>query len=99
MPRAWLQHGCRTALTGVATYFGKVDAAWRSEAARGRLHLTLTLHPPADAPQATARFRHPEGKPIRSVRVNGRVWRRFTARSGDVDLTGLRGHLTITATY
>jgi len=99
MPRAWLADGRVTALTGVATYFGPVDVRWVSAVAAGRITLTVTLHPPADAPRVTVRFRHPADRPIRSVRVNGRPWKRFKARTGDVDLSGLRGHLAVMAEY
>lgn len=99
MPRAWLADGRVTALTGVSTYFGPVDVRWSSAVAAGRITLTATLHSPADAPRITARFRHPASRPIRRVRVNGRAWKRFRARSGDVDLTGWRGRVTVVAEY
>jgi hypothetical protein len=36
---------------------------------------------------------------MKKVRVNGRVWKRFEAGKGDVDLSGLKGRVFVEARY
>ena len=44
-------------------------------------------------------FRHPNKLPIKSVKVNGRGIKSFDPGSGRVDLTGMRGKLTVEARF
>lgn len=73
-PRAWLRDGQRIVLERVPTHYGPLSATWQSRASAGEIeaevHLTDTRRPAA----LHVRFRHPEGKPIRSAVVNGQEW-------------------------
>jgi hypothetical protein len=70
-PRAWLEDGKETAAEGLPTRFGKVGFTIRSRAAGGSIE--STVRPPDRSKPAAIvlRLRHPEGKPIRSVRAEG----------------------------
>jgi hypothetical protein len=50
-------------------------------------------------PRILVRFRHPDKAPIQSVKVNGRSHLEFDAESGDVNISGLKGNLTLEASY
>ena len=99
MPRAWLRDSCRPALTRAATRFGAVSVRYDSRAARGEIRLAADLALERAPARILARFRHPDGKPLKAVRVNGRPWRRFDRGKCDVDLTGLRGRVAVAAFF
>ena len=44
-------------------------------------------------------LRHPDGKRMKSVRVNGRDWREFDAATGRVTMPGTAGKVAVVATY
>ena len=99
VPRAWLAQGQEVSVEGVATYFGRVSAAWTSQVDEGRIRLVADLEGREAAPRLRARFRHPEKCPIKAVTVNGKDWTAFDPKKGDVDLTGQTGHLEVMARY
>jgi len=99
LPRAWMAEGREASLRGVATYFGRVSVRYRSAAARGIIRMEADLGPGRKAPRILARFRHPEGKRIKSARVNGKRWRVLNPAKGDIDITGLRGKVVVEASY
>jgi hypothetical protein len=73
-PRAWLRDGQRIVLERVPTYYGQLSATLESRAGASEIQAAIHL---ADTPRPAAlhvRFRHPDGKPIRSATVNGRQW-------------------------
>jgi hypothetical protein len=76
-PRAWLENGKEIRLREMPTHFGPVSLEVVSHNDQGRIEARLT--PPARNPCKTIklRLRHPDGRPIRSVRVNGQAWDRF----------------------
>ena len=86
-------------MTRAATRFGEVSVRYESHAARGEIRLAADLALERDPVRILARFRHPDGKPLKAVRVNGRPWRRFDRRKCDVDLTGLRGRVNVAAFF
>jgi hypothetical protein len=99
IPRAWLGAGQPIGLECVSNEFGSFSVTYspvpRAAAIEAVLELTLS-RPPR---KMLVRFRHPEKKPIRSVRVNGRPHAAFDARKGDVDITGRRGTVRVIASY
>jgi hypothetical protein len=69
-PRAWLQDGKRIALSNACTYYGKTSLAIQSQAAQGTI--TARVTPPSRKPvPLRLKLRHPEGKPLQSVTING----------------------------
>jgi hypothetical protein len=98
-PRAWLASGSRVAVSNAPTYFGTLAYKIVSDASHG--HITATIEIPRQrAPQTILlRLRHPQAEPIQSVRVNGKRWTRFNPDKEVIELTGLTGTATVTASY
>jgi hypothetical protein len=92
-PRAWLRPGKRIAVRDAPTSFGPLT--YTLEAAAGAVRATVEV-PSRRAPRAlTLRLRLPRGARIRSVALDGRPFSRFNQRTGTIDLSGLRGTLTL----
>jgi hypothetical protein len=93
-PRPWLGTGKTIAVHEAPTSFGAVSYELRSLA--GRLEGTVEV--PARRPPRTLslRLRLPHGKRVVAVRVDGRR-RPFDPRTGTIDLSGLRGTLSVVA--
>lgn len=73
----FLADGMKVSVKNAPTRFGKVSYEIASRIARGRID--ITIQPPDRQPPKTLvlRLRHPEGKPIRSVTLNGKRHRQF----------------------
>ena len=101
MPRAWLAEEASVGITRVSTYHGVVDLEYAHK--RGGLVLTVNLDRRAvdggTEPEILARFRHPDKRRLRSVKVNGRRWHAFDSRKNDVVLTGLQGRIEVEAEF
>ena len=91
IPRAWVAPGKTAEITGVATYFGPVSV--RYAAGEKRVRVVIELGNPGNPARLVARI----PGPLRSVRVNGRPWSRVNRKTGDVDLTGLKGRIVVDA--
>ena len=99
LPRAWLADGEAPAIERAATHFGPMTLRFRSEADQGRIRAVVDLPVRRVPRQTLLRFRHPEGKPMHRVEVNGRAWDRFDVAREWVDLTSQESHLEVTAYY
>jgi len=76
-PRKWLEDGKRIEVEQAPTYYGKISMVIESRAASGKLLAEIEM-PDRSRPKALlVRFRHPEGKPIQSVTINGQAWLDF----------------------
>jgi hypothetical protein len=94
-PRAWLQAGKRISVRRMPTSFGRVS--YELEARARSVRATIDV-PARRAPSSLAlRLRLPGGRRIVSVRVAGRPYRRFDARTGTIELTGERGRVELVA--
>jgi hypothetical protein len=79
-PRQWLAHGERIEVERAPTYYGGLSLTVESRAAEGRVVADIVM-PDRQPPKALlVRLRHPDGKSIRSVTVNGKDWRGFDVR-------------------
>lgn len=75
----WLKDGMVIAVNNAPTRFGPVSYRIKSSAGKGFIEATIEP-PPRSAPkQIVLRLRHPDGKPIRAVTVNGEDHRGFDA--------------------
>ena len=99
IPRAWLADGHQIGITRVATHFGEVSVRYTSQAAKGRISVAIGFKQHTPPGRVVARIRHPENRPIRAARVNGKLWEKVNPRRGDVDLTGLQGSILLEAMY
>lgn len=78
-PRAWLADGQRIDVERAPTYFGPTSFSIVSRAAAGAIDATIDM-PARRAPSSLiVRLRHPEGRKLRAVTVNGRAWTDFDA--------------------
>jgi hypothetical protein len=95
IPRDWLKPGRKCGIENTATYFGKTSVIYQG----GSGNITVLLHGPTRNPprEIHLRFRTPEEKPLTSVTVNGRSWKKL---EGDwVILPGNIGMADIVAAY
>ena len=80
MTSNWLGDGQRVSVENAPTFFGKVSYQIQSHANEG--YIEATINPPIrQAPRSLVlRLRHPEGKPMRAVTVNGQPHADFDPR-------------------
>lgn len=99
MPRYWLADGQQVSITRSQTHFGPMSMSMKSFAASGRIEMTIDP-PTRDAPGAVyARFRHPDGKSMNRVTVNGKTWTQFDPEKEWVILPPLKEKTVVTAYY
>ncbi|MGH7489909.1 MAG: hypothetical protein ACREMY_30525, partial [bacterium] len=77
VPRAWLADGKQIEVERCPTYYGNLSMTIASEANTGRITASVAMQGGTHPTELIVRLRHPEGKPIRSVSVNGRPWTEF----------------------
>jgi len=98
-PRAWLENGKRIAVSNAPTWFGNVSYQVQSSAAAGRIQATVELQAREAANSVLLRIRHPQGKPMKDVTVNGKEWKDFDAQKEWVKLRGAAGKYDVVVTY
>jgi hypothetical protein len=92
-PRAWLASGKRIAVRDAPTSFGELSF---SIVARERMiEASVDVPSRAPVPRLRLRLRLPDGQRISGVTLNGLPYTRFSSRSETIDLTGLKGRLTL----
>jgi hypothetical protein len=99
IPRAWLAQPEPIGLEGVRTRWGRASVTYLPAGADGAFRARVDLRHTTRPPKTIIRFRHPDGKPITAVTINGREHRTFDAATGDVDITDQDGALEIVARY
>jgi hypothetical protein len=98
-PRAWLQQGEKISVKNSSTWFGPVAFEIVSDVAHDKINAVAEL-PARKSPAAVLlRFRHPARSVIKSVTVNGQPWQDFDPAKEVIRLTGLTGHVTVSARY
>lgn len=99
-PRAWLQDGKQIRVERAPTWFGNVSLEVQSFANTGRIQAMLQLDGRQSGTSILLRFRHPDGKLIRSVTVNGKPWQDFDAGKEWVRISNAGpGKYDVVATY
>jgi len=95
VPREWLRPGQRCGIERTATWFGPTSVLY----AGSENEITATLDGPTRNPpkEIRLRFREPTGRPLQSVSVNGRPWRKFAGEW--VGLPGNLGRATVLARF
>jgi hypothetical protein len=100
IPRAWLQDGKVIEVQRAPTYFGPMSFTMRSESARGIITAEVSLSQRRLPGALLVRFRHPDGKPLRAVTLNGKAWTDFSSEKEWVRIPSPgAGPMTIVATY
>ena len=98
-PRAWMQDGKRIVVKRAPTWLGDVSYEVESAAASGRIHATLELEAREKNACVLLRIRHPQGKPMKGVTVNGTAWRDFDAAKEWVRIAGASGKYEVEVSY
>lgn len=78
-PRAWLQDGKIISVKNAPTWFGKISFEVRSHANSGSIDASVHLDNGLQGTTVLVRLRHPEGRRLHSVTINGKEWRDFDA--------------------
>lgn len=94
-PANWLEDGKKIRIANLPTHFGPASIEIASSVSRGLV--SVDLRPPTRNPCQVIKLRmpHPDGKPIRAVKVNGRDWRDFQSEPQLVRLPGDSRHLRV----
>ncbi len=99
LPRAWFGGEEAFGATRISTPAGIVSIEYRPQPRAERIEAEIDLdlrHPPD---RLLVRFRHPTGRPIRAVSVDGAPHTAFDALTGDVSLPPSGGRCRISVTY
>ncbi|MDO8682915.1 MAG: hypothetical protein Q7N50_05475, partial [Armatimonadota bacterium] len=99
IPRYWLNDGKEVKIERAETHFGQMNMSMKSYADKGRIE--MTINPPTrNLPGAVyARFRHPEGKSMNRVTVNGKPYGNFDPAKEWVILPPLKERTVVVAYY
>ena len=98
-PREWLEDGKMMEIKNASTYFGNMSYKVVSEVKNGKI--SMELEPPVrNKPEVIkVRFRHPEGKPIKKVLVNGKDWSDFYPEKEMINLGIVHDNVQVVAFY
>jgi hypothetical protein len=88
IPRPWLEPGKKIRVQGAPTYYGPLSFTMESHPRKREILATVELSAADQPAQLLVRFRHPQGKQLRSVRVNGKRWKDFDAAKEWVRIPG-----------
>ena len=99
-PRKWLEDGKRIEVQHAPTHYGPMSMAIQSHAATGTIQAEVQMPQRQKPRELLLRLRHPEGKPIKSVKINDRDWAQFDTGKEWVRLINPDlPRYTITASY
>jgi hypothetical protein len=100
IPRYWLTDGRSVGIERAASYFGPVSLRITSGVSKGEIKAVVTLSDRNRPSEIFVRLRHPDGKPIQSVTVNGKTYDKFDAKKEWVILPGtVEGVQEVAARY
>lgn len=95
----WLLDGCRIAVREAPSRFGVVSYTIESHVNSGRIAASVELSTRSPASAIVLNLRHPRGKRISGVRVNGEEWRDYQAAKGIVRLQPSAGRQSVEVLY
>jgi hypothetical protein len=95
----WLKDGRKVAARNVPTRFGKVSYVITSKVGQGEIEAVVQLPEGCTAKQVILRLRHPEGKPMQSVTVQGKPHADFDREKETVTLGSSEQTITVKAKY
>jgi hypothetical protein len=95
----WMGHGMKVVVRNAPTRFGKVSYTISSAVAEGRIDASIELPPSTTARKVVLRLRHPEGKPIRSVTVQGKPHTDFDPERDTIILDPTGEAIAVRAEY
>ena len=80
----WLCDGQRVSVKNAPTRFGEISYEIKSRAGEGFIEARIEPPTRQKPAQIVLRLRHPDGKPMRSVTVNGKACRKFNPKEETV---------------
>jgi hypothetical protein len=99
VPRAWMTPGKTVEIRKAATHFGPVSLKITCTADTGTIRAQVEL-PTRNPPRATyLSIRHPQGRRIRSIQMNGEEWVRFDAAAESIELPAQQSNVLVNAEY
>jgi hypothetical protein len=98
-PKRWFRTGQRIQLEDAATFFGKVSFEITSRTAEGYIDARIELPAGFLGREVLLRVRHPEGKRIASVEVNGARWTQFDSAREMIAIPGEAGTKKVRVSY
>jgi hypothetical protein len=100
IPRYWLTDGQRVSIRRAATHFGPTQLEIESRVGAGEIRARFAP-PERNRPKTIyLRLRHPEGKPMRAVTLNGQKYDQFDAGKEWIVLPGdLKGSQEVIVRY
>ncbi len=99
LPREWFSHGTPLKAERIKTRYGMVSVEYHPQIDGTKVVVQTELDLRSQPEKILLRIRHPEKRPILSVKVNGEPSLRFDPLKGDIDLTGLQGAIQVEAVY
>lgn len=96
---AWLKDGMKLSVRNAPTRFGNVSYTIASSAAQGRIEAAVEAPGRTPPARIVLRLRHPEGKAIRAVTVNGKAHKEFDPKQETVTLAPGAGPVRVEAQY
>jgi hypothetical protein len=99
VPRKWYTEGKKIKFSGMASTFGVLDFEVESTDRYSTLCASLKLHVRKEPDEIYVRLRHPEGKPMKKVLVNGEDYHRFDRDREIVMISGSLGMAEITVQF
>ena len=95
----WMKDGEVVSIKNAPSFFGPVSYQITSHTADGYIEAIVTP-PTRETPKSIViRLRHPDGKLMRSVTVNGKPWKDFDSKKEIVRLKPSKGSITVRANY
>jgi hypothetical protein len=76
-PRKWLEDGKTIEIERAPTYYGRLSMKIESQAVSNKILAQIDMPDRRHPNVLIVRLRHPAGKPIKSITVNGRDWTDF----------------------
>lgn len=99
IPRQWLEEGKKIDVKDAPTYFGKTSFSIVGLSSENEIKATVETPERIPPKQLIIRFRHPSGKHIKSVMVNGKRWTNFNVKKEYISISAPAGKYSITANY
>ena len=99
VPNYWMKDGLKVEIRNAPTFFG--PASYRIESHVGQGTIEAMIDPPTrQTPrELVLRLRHPEGKPMRKVTINGNAHQAFDAAKEIIRIKPETGPIMVRAEY
>ena len=95
----WMKEGQKVSVRNAPTCFGKVGYTIASHVVKGEIEAVVQIAREMHRQEVVLRLRHPEGKPMQSVTVQGQPHKDFDAKKETITFEPSGGNVTIRAEY